>query len=187
MSQSVSFRQLVVPSAVLMLALGASAQIVEEETYGPQASEFLIGFNFAYAFADVDGVEFEDVSGRVNLGYFLTRNHELGLDLAGVYQATEDGGDQSRYFIGPVYNYNWYANPRTSFYGGGRVGLEYFNATGLSSETDFFWGLQLGLRRWLTPAVSFNVEPRYTRTEIDSASADSRDEFGLFLGFNVVL
>ncbi len=171
--------------ALALLSARASAQVAEP-TYGPQQQEFLITFNLSYSIADLDGTEFENATGVVGLGYFLTRAHELGVDLAGTYGAIEAGGDSHQFFIGPYYNYNWYATPRTSFYAGGRLGVESADATGVSSQTGYSYGLQVGMRHWLTERVSFNVEPRYDHTELDGY-ADSRDEFGIFLGFNVVL
>jgi opacity protein-like surface antigen len=171
---------------LLWTAAPAHAQ-QEEEVYGPRASEFLTSFNMSYNHADVDGFEFEDFAARVGLGYVLTRHHELGLDLASVYQATEGGGSDYLYFLGPVYNYNFYATPRTSFYAGGRLGLEYVDVSDAPSQSNFSYGLQVGMRQWLTPRVSFNVEPRFTRTNLDVEGLDRRDEFGIFLGFNVVL
>ena len=176
-----------VAAALLLLTAAPARAQQEEEVYGPRASEFLTSFNMSYSYADVDGFEFEDFAARVGLGYFLTRHHEIGLDLAGVYQATEGGGSDYLYFIGPLYNYNFYATPRTSFYAGGRVGLEYVDISDVPTQNNLSYGLQAGMRHWLTPRVSFNVEPRFTRTELDVDGLDRRDEFGIFLGFNVVL
>ncbi len=168
-----------------LLSTVASAQVAET-TYGPKQEEYLISFNLSYSYADLDGTAIETAIGVVGLGYFLTRAHELGVDVAGSHGAVEAGGDAHTFFIGPYYNYNWYATPRTSFYAGGRLGLELADATGISSQTGYSYGLQVGMRQWLTERVSFNVEPRWDHTEFDEY-ADNRDEFGVFLGFNVVL
>lgn len=176
--------------AALLLAGLSSAQARAqggEVLYGPRAGDLLTSFNLSYDFSDTDGLEAEELTARAGLSWFLTRHHELGLDLAAAFRAVEGGGDSSRHFLGPVYNYNVYLTPGTTLYAGGRLGLAISDTHETSSQTDLAYGLQVGLRAWLTPRVALDIEPRYTRTELDAEGLDGRDEFGILLGFNVVL
>ena len=99
----------------------------------------------------------------------------------------EHGGNEQVYYLGGFYQYNWYVTPRTSVFGGFHTGVEHSDVSGSSSQTDLAYGLQAGVRFWISPNFSFNVEPRYTHTDLDASGLDSRDEFGVFLGFDVVL
>ena len=182
----------IVLGVIASLWLGAQALAQEEEVYGPEQSDFLLSFNASYSLADFDGDDLENdkverIFALASGGYFLTRAHEVGIDLAVDYLGVEHGGDEQVYFLGAFYQYNWYATPRTSLFGGVHGGVEYADETGSSSQTDLAYGLQAGMRFWISPNFSFNVEPRWTHTELDAEGLDGRDEFGVFLGFDVVL
>jgi hypothetical protein len=157
------------------------------EPWGPRQSDYVTSFNFSYSYADLDGILSERVAGRLGVGHFLTDEHEVGLDFATVYDGLEGGGSSSRYFLGPFYHYNLPLTARTSIYAGPHLGLEYSDGSGVSSQIDFAYGVQAGIRHWLSPKVSFNLETRYTHTELGSSGLNNRDELGLFLGFDVVL
>jgi opacity protein-like surface antigen len=176
-------------AALVLVSLSAAPARAQEAQvlYGPRSGDFLTAFNLSYGFTNTDGQEAEELTARAALSWFVTRHHELGLDLTAAYRAIEGGGDSSSHFLGPLYNFNFYLTPRTNLYAGGRLGLAISDTNETSSQTDFAYGLQAGLRYWLTPRVAFDVEPRYTRTELDSADLDHRDAFGILLGFNVVL
>jgi opacity protein-like surface antigen len=161
---------------VLVVFALASRIDAQEEVFGPDESDYLIGFDASYRYSRADAVsgssdETETLLARVEFGWFYTRRHEIGIELVPEFVRTEAGGDTTFVTFGPYYNYNHWATPRTTLYGGPHAGLTYVDASGLDSDTAFSWGLHVGARYWISPNVSVNLEPRYT-------VADQDDEFG---------
>lgn len=173
-------------AALAALCLPLSAQY-DGSMNGPLGGEWLLGLDLAYTYADQDGIEREDFVLGTSLSRFLAREHQLGLELRSRYGALEAGGHAGEFFLGPLYNYNWYPAERTGLYFGVRAGAAYEDVTGLGDDTHFAWGAQLGLRQWITPRTALAIEPRWTRYEIDRAGTTERDRFDLLIGLNLVL
>jgi len=186
-------RTMTIPRPLLALAaaLGALAAPASAQyggnTNGPLSGEWLLGLDLGYAWQTQDSLERESFQVGAQVSRFLSRPHQLGLELRSRYEAIEAGGHAGQVFLGPLYNYNWYPASRTALYVGGRVGAAFEDATGSGDDTHLAWGLQAGLRQWITPRAALVVEPRYTRFEIDSGSATERDRFDLLVGLNLVL
>jgi opacity protein-like surface antigen len=164
----------VFPAALALLALAARTS--GQEVYGPDKSDYLIGFDATYRHSRADAVssssdETELFQARVQFGWFYSRRHELGLEFSPEFVQTEAGGDTTFLTLGPYYNYNHWAAPRTTLYGGPHLGLTYLDASGIDSDTALSWGVHGGVRYWISPNVSVNVEPRFT-------VADQEDDFG---------
>lgn len=176
---------LALATAVAALSLPAAAQ--GGNTNGPLAGEWLLGLDLGYSWQTQDSVERETFQLGATVSRFLSRPHQLGLEVRSLYEAVEAGGHAGSLFVGPIYNYNWYPATRTALYVGGRAGAAFEDVTGGGDDTNFAWGLQAGLRQWITPRAALYVEPRYTRFEIDSGGATERDRFDLLLGLNLVL
>jgi hypothetical protein len=160
-----------------------------DETFGPKDNQLLVTLNGALSYIDPDHADNTSaISGNFEVGWFKTREHEIGGQLfTNVTRSTHD--DNESVFLGPYYNYNWYRNPRQTFYGGPHLGLSYFKlkAPGISdSETSFAFGLHAGWRQWITPTASFNIEPRWTHTDLSSNLGGNRDELDILFGFSLI-
>jgi hypothetical protein len=177
---------LALAAALCALPAPLSAQ-QSGNTNGPLSGEWLLGLDLGYAWQSQDSLERESFQIGATLSRFLSRPHQLGLELRSRYEAIEDGGHAGQVFLGPIYNYNWYPAARTAVYLGGRAGAAFEDVTGAGDDTHLAWGLQAGLRQWITPRAALYVEPRYTRFEIDGDGATERDRFDLLLGLNLVL
>ena len=183
LQKTILMRQRVLRTALapLLISIGAhlsigSALAAQEEAYGPDESDFLLGMNAAYRYSKADAVnsssdETELFQARFGVGYFSSRKHEFGLELVPDFVRTEAGGDTFSITLGPYYNYNHWTSPRTTLYAGPHAGLTYVDATGISGDSSLSYGVHGGLRYWTSPSVSINVEPRLT-------FADQEDDFG---------
>lgn len=172
--------------ALATLTVSASAQY-SGSMNGPLAGEWLLGLDLAYTHEEQGALESEAFTLGTSLSRFLSRPHQLGLELRSRYEAIEAGGHAGELFLGPLYNYNWYPAERTALYLGLRAGAAYEDVTGSGDDTNFAWGAQAGLRQWLTPRTALTLEPRWTRYEIDGSTATERDRFDVLIGLNLVL
>jgi opacity protein-like surface antigen len=169
----------------------ASAQPWQDEgTFGPKESQFLVNFSGSYTYDSNPALTSETLGINLGLGYFISREHEIGADLFMQYQkvALDIGGGTrtDSYAVLPYYNYNYYLSPRLSVHGGPH--LEFFSLNaGDGRDNDYGYGVQIGARYWVTPSVSLSVEPRYTHRKLSSGSIDKEDEFQTLFGLNFVL
>jgi hypothetical protein len=160
-----------------------------DESFGPKDNQLLVTLNGAFSYINPDHADnTTSINGNFEVGWFKTREHEIGGQLFTDYSHSTHN-DNEQLFLGPYYNYNWYRTPRQTFYGGPHLGLSYFKlkAPGFSdSETSFAYGIHGGWRQWLTPTVSFNIEPRFTHTNLSSSLGGDRDEFDILFGFSLI-
>lgn len=150
-------RWLAVP-VLALLALSASAQV---DHFGPIGGDNLISVSGAISRYSIDSFDVTSISGQFGFGHFLTDIHEVGATLATIYSSPEKGDDSVNESLSGYYNYNFRNNPRTWFYAGGHLGLNYFDAGG-SDDTNLALGIHGGVRQWLSPRTAFFVEPRIT-------------------------
>lgn len=177
--------------AIAAVAAGGAA-VAQEEAYGPQKRDLLIGFDATYRYTKSDAVsssadETESFQARIAAGWFYDRTHEFGAEFLPNFVRTEAGGDTTDFYLGPYYNYNYWASPRTTLYAGPQLGFTYLDASGVGSETAFSWGVHAGMRYWVSPNVSLNVEPRLTFTSQDDAFGGDTTVFDIFFGVSFKL
>ena len=172
--------------ALALLSTGPSL-FAQEEAYGPDESDFLLGLNASYRYSKADAVnsssdETELFQARIGLGYFASRKHEFGLEFVPDFVRTEAGGDTFAFTLGPFYNFNHWSSPRTTLYAGPHAGLTYLDASGISGDTALSWGVHGGMRYWTSPNVSINLEPRLTFAEQDDDFGGDTTSLDLLLG-----
>lgn len=173
--------------AALVLVPSAWAQ---EELYGASRGEYLFSLSANYRYAKADDIasdadETEIFTGRGAFSVFLEREHEFGFELAPSFARTEIGGDSTDVFVGAFYNYNLWTSPKTTFYGGPQLGLLYVEPSGVSSDTAFSYGIHAGLRYWIDPRISFDIEPRLSFTSLDSSLGGDQTLFDIFFGISI--
>lgn len=167
-----------------------SVQMTTESVlYGPAAGEYLLGFSANYRYAraaapDSDADETEVFTGRATAGLFFTREHEAGLEIAPSYLSSELGGRNLDLYVGAYYNYNVWTSPQANFYYGPQLGLLYTDPTGSSGKVFASLGVHGGLRYWLDPSVSLNVEPRLSFTSLDRARGGDETIFDISFGIS---
>lgn len=164
----------------------------EDVLYGPTAGEFLVSFSANYRYAKASAPESsadetEIFTGRATFGMFLTREHEAGVEITPSYVTTELGGSNFDMYLGGYYSYNIWTSPQSNFYFGPQLGLFYTDPTGASSSTAFSWGAHGGLRYWIDPSVSLNIEPRLTFTYLDEELGGDETVFDLLFGISFKL
>lgn len=181
------------PLALLGLFLGtASPAAAQEVVYGAGEGELLLGFNAGYRYAKASSPsgqadETESFSGRGSLSWFLQREHEIGFELAPSFIRNELGGDSIDVYGGAFYNYNWWTSPQTTLYAGPQIGLLRTDPSGGDSDTAFSWGVHAGMRFWIDPRVSFDIEPRVSFASLDDSLGGDENVFDLLFGISVKL
>jgi hypothetical protein len=157
----------------------------EEEAYGPRENKLILNINGAYSFVDNQLADQNSISGQLGVGYFITANHEAGLQVFGQWSRIKHFGSTHLYFLGPYYNYNHQVTPRTGLYAGPHLG---YSSLGSSSddEDQFSYGAHVGVRHWLTPAVNLNIEPRFTHSEFDRDIGGVQNNWDFLFGFGVL-
>jgi hypothetical protein len=175
-------------SVVVALCGGLPVLAQQDAAFnGPLPGEYLLGLDLAYGGTRQDGVETEYLLLHTDVSRFFGRPHQLGLELTSRFDAVEHGGHAGSFFVGPLYNYNWYPGEATCLYAGGRVGVAFGDVTGTPDHSDLAYGFQIGLRQWITPRTALKIEPRYTRIETDTGGLTEVDRFDLLVGLNLVL
>ena len=149
------------------LTFGGSIGLVETE------------FDFAGAESNTD----VSINGQVGFGRYLTNEHEVGGQAIFNLSMPDEGDDFGQYALLPYYRYNFRSSDRTWFYTGAHTGLFVFESGG-ESDTGFSYGIHGGMKSWLTPQVSFFVEPRLTFTSLDIGPVGlDLNEFRTLIGF----
>ena len=178
------------PIAVLpALAPVAAEPSAPAEEFGPHDHQLLLNAAGTLSFVENDNADTNSISAQLGLGYFLTREHEIGGQMLSTWSDMDGGVESTQLFIGPYYTYTHYIDTRSTIYGGPHLGLTYisFDAPGFDdSETVFAYGLHVGYRHWITPAVSFNVEPRWTHSDFDDDLGGDTDQYDILFGFSVL-
>jgi len=205
-------------AAALLCSLAACAATPARapqagDLYGPAAgqSEFTFGGSVGEGtstlnLAEATGGLIQDsettitsYDAQIGLGYYLTDNHEVGgqavinlieqetsFEIPGIGTF---GGDQKTgdYGFYPYYRYNFRPNNRMQYYVGAHAGIQQVE-TPFDSSAAFSYGAHVGFKSWLTPSLSFFVEPRLTLTnvtldlqgdEVEQDITDIRTLFGL--------
>ena len=162
----------------------------QEEDYGPDRGDWLLGAsgNYRYSHADANSGgtdEVETFSARLSGGWYQNRTHEYGFELLPNLTRLENSPDTSDVYLGAYYNYNHWASPRTTLYGGPQLGLAYID--GSDSETAFAYGLHAGVRYWINTAVSINLEPRWTIADLDDDLGGQTSNVDIFFGISFKL
>jgi hypothetical protein len=176
-------------ACVPLLAVTASAQ---ETVYGAGEGEYLLGFNASYRYAKAESPsgeadETESFTGRGSLSWFLRREHEFGFELVPSFIRNELGGDSIDLLAGTFYNYNWWTSPQTTLYAGPQIGLLYTDPSGGDNDTAFAYGLHAGVRFWIDPRVSIDIESRVSFTQLDESLGGDESVFDLLFGLSVKL
>lgn len=163
---------------------------VDEGAFGPSDRQFIVSFQGSFTYANNSNVDRNQFSLSTGIGYFHSREHEFGANVFVQYQKVAldagGGGTAQTYALLPYYNYNHYVSPRLALYGGPHFEIFSFD-DGSVSETDFGYGFQVGARYWVSPSVSFSVEPRFTHRNLSSDAGDSENELLVLFGLNFVL
>ena len=182
-------RTALAPLLLLVAAVGANTASAQYSgsMNGPLGGEYLLGLELAYTHRNQDAVESESLLIQSDFSRFFGRANQVGIEFSSRFDSLAAGGHTGGFFLGPLYNYNWYPAERTGLYAGARLGAAFEDVSGASDHTDLAWGFQVGLRQWLTPRTALTLEPRWTRIEIESNGQSERDQFDLLLGINLVL
>ncbi|MFN0060571.1 MAG: outer membrane beta-barrel protein [Planctomycetota bacterium] len=155
----------------------------DDGRYGPRDRQFLLGLSGSYSYEDDDNGKSERLVTQSELGYFLSRAHEVGANLGMLYTNSEIATDDAyTILIGPYYNYNYYLAPRTSVFAGPHVGLTVFD-DGATQDNEISYGVHVGVRHWLTPQLSFVVQPRYTHADFERELGGEQDRLDVLFGF----
>jgi len=177
--------------ALAVIAVSVAAPVdAQEEAYGPEASDWLVGFSATYRYSHSEAAsgttdEVETLTARLSAGWYLNRVHEFGLELQPNFTRLENSPDTSDTYIGAFYDYNHWASPRATLYGGPQLGLQLTESS--SNDTAFAWGLHAGLRYWLSTSVSLQVEPRLTIAYLEDALGGRTSNVDVFLGLSFKL
>lgn len=175
-------------------AAGPLAQTPTGSAYGPSEGESELTFggslgvtktkiDFPGAPSNTDTT----LNGQVGYGRYLTDNHEVGGQVIFNITKPDQGSDSGVLGILPYYRYNFRQSDRTWFYGGVHAGLQQFKGSG-ESDTGLSCGIHGGMKSWLTPQVSFFVEPRLTFSDLSIGPVDLElTEFRTLLGFSYSL
>jgi hypothetical protein len=174
------------------VALTSTGALAQEVVYGADEGELLLGFNAGYRYAKAkapsgNADETEIFTGRGALSWFLQREHEIGFELAPSFIRNELGGDSLDVYSGVFYSYNWWTSPQTTLYAGPQIGLLHSDPSGSDSDTAFSWGVHAGVRFWIDPAVSFDIEPRVSFAALDDSLGGDENIFDLLFGLSVKL
>lgn len=161
------------------------------DIYGPAEgeSELTFGGSFGTVSTEVAGSSTDTTGfdGQVGYGQYLSNEHEVGGQLIFNLQSPDEGDDTGSISVLPYYRYNFRGADRIQYYLGVHGGLSQIDAAG-DSDTGFSYGIHGGLKSWLTPQVSFFVEPRLTFSSIEISGVDiDIDEFRTLLGFTYSL
>lgn len=160
--------------------------------YGPLKgeSELTFGGSLGSTKSKFDGgssTTDTSLNGQVGYGRFLTNEREVGGQLIFNVLSPDQGDDLRQIAILPYYRYNFRQSERTWFYAGGHLGLQKFEAGG-ESDTAISYGIHGGMKSWLTPQVSFFVEPRLTFSNYDLGGIDlDVTDFRTLVGFSYSL
>ncbi len=151
-------------------------------------SLFCAGNSYAVQIESMQGKQFVSVYGNINnssadvdivmmmiggtFGMFFTDNMEVNgtLVLMGV---DADGEEATMYSILGRCNYNFYKSGLTYIpYAGGTLG---FTSVEFGSESDssLSYGVQGGIKYFMSEETSFNFELGYLHSEIESSDVDS--------------
>ena len=162
------------------------------DLYGPAPgeSELTFGGSFGHVSTEIGGggsLDVRTLDGQVGYGRYVTEHHEYGGQLIFNISQPDQGDDTGNLGILPYYRYNFRPSERTWYYAGVHAGLIRFEAGG-ESDMGFSCGIHGGMKSWLTPQISFFVEPRLTFSEVSLGSVDVEvDEFRTLLGFTYSL
>ncbi len=178
-------------ASAILIAIGFSAPATaQEELFGASRGEYLFGLSGNYRYAKARDVgsaadETEVFTARGSFSMFLEREHEIGFELAPSFARNELGGDSTDVFLGAFYNYNLWTSPKTSFYAGPQLGLLYVDPSGVSSDTAFSYGVHAGMRYWIDPRISFDIEPRLSFTNLDRSLGGDQTLLDIFFGISI--
>jgi opacity protein-like surface antigen len=163
----------------------------QTERFGPTAGESEISAAGAISSTEIefDGggdASIDDITAQVGYGYYYTDEIEFGGQvLVSISEFDFDGEDSTNTAIAvlPYGRYNFRINERSTWYAGAQLGYQQFEGDG-QDENAFGYGVHGGFKSWLSPEVSFFVEPRYTITDYGDFDIN---EFLILLGFSYTL
>ncbi len=151
-------------------------------------SLFCAGNSYAVQIESMQGKQFVSVYGNINnssadvdilmtmiggtFGMFFTDNIEVNGTLV-LMSVDADGDEATTYSILGRCNYNFYKSGLTFIpYAGGTLGMTYAEF-GPYSDTSLSYGVQGGIKYFMSEETSFNFELGYLHSEIESSDVDS--------------
>ena len=169
-------------TSILLASLAACASTpLGDENYTETKGEKLVALFTRYDHADNEtGINQEALTVDLDLGYFLTDHHEVGVGVDGFLIRTELS-ESTNYFIGPFYNYIFKVSPRASIYAGPDILFQSFDS-GADAIDEIGYGAHVGARFWYTPHVSFVLEPSYLFTDFEDSVGGAQDLFRFKFG-----
>ncbi|MEZ6015122.1 MAG: hypothetical protein R3F49_08415 [Planctomycetota bacterium] len=142
----------------------------------PGEDEAVVGLSGSYTFRSDNAADREGLDVRLEAGYHVAAEHELGGWLLGRYSNLEtDAESKEELWGGLHYRYHWYLSDATSVYFGPTVGFANFDA-GTSSGTTLGYGAQAGVRHWVSSTAALTLSPMVYWTDYDAADGGSASE-----------